>query len=239
MIFDDYYQALREIHEILQPRTYLEIGIRNGDAFRFSSRKTLSVGIDPNIKLNYAINPDSKMFNMTSDEFFCKYDLNEILNNCPVDLAFIDGMHNFEFALRDFMNVEKYSRKRSFIILHDTIPKDEITASRVRQTTFWTGDVWKMILCLKEYRRDLQIYNINIPPSGLCVITHLNPKSKALLDNYEIISKKYMNMDYKNIMEMKDFKQNIIEQKNVNFKVLFNHYNKYPILSSLMNLFFQ
>ena len=45
---------------------------------------------------------------MTSDDFFASHDLAQVLGGRPVDLAYIDGMHQFEFALRDFMNLERY-----------------------------------------------------------------------------------------------------------------------------------
>ena len=35
------------------------------------------------------------------------------LGGLPIDLAIIDGMHQFEFALRDFINIEKHSSPQS------------------------------------------------------------------------------------------------------------------------------
>ena len=46
------------------------------------------------------------------------------LGGKTLDLAFIDGMHHFEFALRDFINVEKYCSADSIILIHDVYPID-------------------------------------------------------------------------------------------------------------------
>ena len=36
-----------------------------------------------------------------------------------MDLAFIDGLHLFEFSLRDFMNVEKLAHPGSVVVFDD------------------------------------------------------------------------------------------------------------------------
>ena len=59
-------------------------------------------------------------------------------------------MHHFEYALRDFMNLERFSNPASTILIHDCLPIDEITADRERSTTIWSGDIWRLILLLRE-----------------------------------------------------------------------------------------
>src|SRR5271157_2541021 len=192
----DYYLALQDIHKFLQPRTYVEVGIGNGKSFQLVSAKTLCIGIDPEADITYPINASSKLFKMTSDEFFNDHNLTDILDGRPVELAFIDGMHLFEYALRDFINLEKYCRKDSCILVHDTLPIDGITSSRERKTRVWTGDVWKLIPCLKKYRPDLNIRTIDVKPSGLSIITDLDPGSNALSQNMARICEEYIPLDY-------------------------------------------
>ena len=52
-----------------------------------------------------------------------------------LDLSFIDGMHLFEYVLRDFMNVERFSRWDTAIVLDDMLPRDVDEAARDRHTS--------------------------------------------------------------------------------------------------------
>ena len=94
-------------------------------------------------------------------------------------------MHLYEQALRDFINLERYCGRQSVILLHDTVPLDEATQSRETNTKFHTGDVWRVVLCLKHYRPDLDVFTIAAPWTGLTVVTGLNSASRILADCYE------------------------------------------------------
>jgi hypothetical protein len=62
---------------------------------------------------------------------------------------------------------------------------DEVTQRREPVTHFSTGDVWKTILCLKQYRPDLDIFTIATPPTGLTIVTGLDPRSTILAEFYD------------------------------------------------------
>ncbi len=113
-----------------------------------------------------------------------------------VDLAFIDGMHLFEFALRDFINLERYCARTSTCLVHDCCPLDERTSARERVTEFWTGDVWKLVLCLKKYRPDLDVHTVAAAPTGLTIIRRLDPKSRILQDRLESICAEFAPLPY-------------------------------------------
>ena len=104
-------------------------------------------------------------------------------------------MHLFEYALRDFINVEKYSSKNTVIVIDDIYPCHEAQASRDRKTRAWTGDVWKLLAILKKYRKDLEITTLDVYPTGLMVIQNLDKNSTVLIDKYDILVQKYMNKD--------------------------------------------
>ena len=53
-----------------------------------------------------------------------------------------------------------------------------------------------MLLILKEYRDELNIFTIDCPPTGLLCCTNLNPISSILEDNYFDIVKKYADMEF-------------------------------------------
>lgn len=192
----DYYETLKKLHKTLTPQTYLEVGIRVGESFQFAGKKTLAIGIDPAYELKYPYNANSILVKDTSDNFFSNSKYLKIFNKNPIDLAFIDGMHLFEFAFRDFINIEKYSSKDGVIVIHDCVPRDKRTASRDRTTKFWTGDVWKVVKILEKYRPDLKINILDASPSGLVIISKLNPDNNVLSKKYDEIVEEFMPKTY-------------------------------------------
>ena len=173
-MFNDYRDNLSFIHKNFNPNTYLEIGVETGRSLMLANEDCLSIGVDPRPVLFFPLTNNTQVFNLTSDNFF-ETEINKVLENKKIDFAFIDGMHNFEYALRDFINTEKHANPNSIIAIHDILPMDELTSRRIRETGFWTGDIYKLVLILKEYRPDLKIYNSDIPPAGLAIVTNLDP----------------------------------------------------------------
>lgn len=195
----DYYNLLELLHKEFKPKKYLEVGIRNGDSLSLADGNTFCIGIDPAYHIKAALSDNTYVFKMTSDAFFEKYSENGCLAS-HIDMAFIDGMHLFEYVLRDFINIEKRcASKDSFIVLHDTVPRDKVTSERNRTTNFWTGDVFKIILILKKYRPDLKIYNADAAPTGLTIVSNLDSSSDILFNNYEKIVNEYVGMDFDNL----------------------------------------
>ncbi len=175
-----YYRTLRRLHEILAPRTYLEIGIRKGDSLALAASAAVAIGIDPKPMLSKPTASNAKIFAFTSDEFFATHDVRAELGGRDLDLAFIDGMHLFEYVLRDFANVERCSSPGTVIVLHDCLPVDELSASRERTTSLWTGDVWKVVPVLRRFRPDLNLTIVDASPSGLVIVEGLDPASTVL-----------------------------------------------------------
>lgn len=126
------------------------------------------------------------LFQMTSDEFFSSGFL-AALGRRP-DLAFLDGMHLFEFLLRDFMNAERASAPGGVIALHDCCPFNAVMAERTwvrRRSREWTGDVWKVLMILQSLRPDLKIEVFDAAPTGLVVVTGLDPENTTLVAAYD------------------------------------------------------
>jgi len=191
-------QILDFFHSERTPKTYLEIGVNEGHSIILANKKTKTIGIDPMNFIVYLLNKNTKMYFMASDDFFEKYDVVKLFKGQKIDLAFIDGMHLFDYALRDFISVEKNCHNDSTIIIHDTIPKDKETSGREMPIGFWTGDVYKIILILKKYRPDLKLYNFGETP-GICIVKNLDPASSVLKDNYDKIIQEYMNLTFDDI----------------------------------------
>jgi len=176
---EDYLRVLARAHQELRPATYLEIGVARGDSLALALPETRAIGIDPAPRLRASAGPNQRVFAETSDEFFGRRNARAELGG-PLAMAFIDGMHHFDFALRDFVHLEPLCEPDSVIFVHDCYPLDERTATREQRTAFWSGDVWRLIVLLKRHRPDLAIHTIGTPPTGLGLITRLDPASPGL-----------------------------------------------------------
>lgn len=176
------HQFLAQLHKLLQPRGYLEIGVHQGDSLVLAECPAL--GVDPNPVLRRHLRPNERVAMGTSDHVFANAD-QEALGT--IDLAFIDGMHLFEFALRDFMGVEQWANSRTVVVFDDVLPRNQAEAAREQCPGDWTGDVWKVTNILHSYRPDLKLELVDTQPTGLLVVWDLDPGNQVLHDKYDLI----------------------------------------------------
>jgi hypothetical protein len=193
---EHYFRVLERMHAHLRPRTYLEIGVARGESIRLASPGTRAIGVDPEPSVAFPLGPNVSIVAQTSDDFFAGRDVRAELGGLPVDLAFIDGMHHFEFALRDFMNIEALCAPSSTILIHDVFPIDERTAARERVTEFWSGDIWRLVLLLRRHRPDLAVHTIGAAPTGLALVRNLDPKSGYIRDHLDELIEEYLAVDF-------------------------------------------
>jgi hypothetical protein len=198
-----YYQVLRLIHRILRAANYVEIGVHKGISLVQAQMGTpCIIGVDPEPSIEPQVQqeierklPATTIYELTSDEFFERYDLNELLGG-PVALAFIDGLHLFEQVLRDFVNLEGYSSAGTVFLLHDCLPLDGVTASRERTTYFHSGDVWKAALALRRRRPELEMVTVRTAPTGLCLVRGLDSTDQQLQEEFPEIVATYRDLDF-------------------------------------------
>lgn len=183
-----YRQVLSLVHDRLRPRCYVEIGVDTGATLALARHSELIVGVDPALHaISVPLPPTARLFGETSDAFFAARSREDVLGGRRIDLGFVDGLHRFENALRDFANLERWSHPNGTIVLHDCVPIVPRTATRERSTKFWVGDTWKVVFALARFRPDLRIRTVLAPPSGLVVVRRLDPASRVLLDRLDVI----------------------------------------------------
>ena len=192
-----YYGLLRRAHEILKPRCYLEIGVHKGHSLALLGPETHGIGVDPEPMVTHPVN-NTVIVPATSDEFFADPDLLGLLEG-PVDLAFVDGLHLFEQALRDVANVERHSNPEGIILIHDCLPIDAATSTREQTTVIWSGDVWKVVVALRRHRHDLTVTTVDVEPTGLAIVSGLNPDNTVLFDRYDEIVDELRDLSFEDL----------------------------------------
>ena len=173
-------------------KNYLEIGVDQGNVF-FSIQVKNKIAVDPEFKFDnfkkltrYIAKPNrpallsnlnAKYFEITSDSFFENHKPTE-----KFDVCFIDGMHEFDYSTRDAVNCLNHLTDNGVIILHDCNPlnkEEEISFDDWKKRGFtggWKGDVWKTIVCLKAFRKDLNVCVVDTD-QGLGIVTKRNPNT--------------------------------------------------------------
>ena len=171
-----YLDMLQGVHRAVRPRKYLEIGVRHGHSLSLADCPSIGIDPDPHPDTARLLHP---IVRTTSDRFF-----REAPSDLRPDFAFIDGMHLIEYALRDFMQLERRMPPGGVIAVDDVFPNHPRQATRTRQTQVWTGDVWKLATILAEHRPDLVLIPVDTAPTGLLLITALDASNRVLWEHY-------------------------------------------------------
>ena len=177
------HELLTGLHQRLRPRTYFEIGVRTGRSMELS--RVPSIGVDPFYAITRELHCDLHLVRTTSDEFFARAHPFAHFDAGVFDLAFIDGMHLAEFALRDLINTERHSHPGSVIVIDDVLPRNVREASREHVSGAWAGDVFKMIDVLRARRPDLVLLEVDTAPTGTLVVLLPDARDRALAQAYD------------------------------------------------------
>jgi hypothetical protein len=192
----DYRNFLDALHQQLRFDWYLEIGSQTGRSLAKS--RSPSVAVDPQFRIKYDVagnKPHLHLYQQTSDDFFADGHLKTL--KAKPGFSFLDGMHLFEYLLRDFINTEAAGTPTSVIAMHDCCPFGHSMTTRDIDNIPrgpWTGDVWKLIPILQDYRPDLTIQVLNCAPTGLVVVSNLDPKNRVLTRKYDEIIARFTDL---------------------------------------------
>jgi hypothetical protein len=192
-----YRKFLDTLHQRVLFDWYLEVGCRTGASFAPVRSKTIAV--DPYFRVDINVigtKPALHVFQQTSDAFFASGFLQR--NGIRLGLSFLDGMHLYEFLLRDFINAEAASDPNGVIILHDCVPFGLGMTTRDLDNLpkgAWTGDVWKLLPILQRWRPDLTLTVLACAPTGLVCVSGLDPANRVLADTYADITAEFDPVD--------------------------------------------
>lgn len=156
-------QLIQYAVDRLAARTYLEIGVDQGEAF-CAVRAPIKIGVDP-VAAAPAVQaevkrPGSSYFSIGSDQFFERHAAQVLAGGA--DVVFIDGLHTYEQTHRDIHNALTHLAPGGVILVHDCLPvspaeatvaSSHAEARRVNDPAWdgmWTGDTWKAIVATRS-----------------------------------------------------------------------------------------
>lgn len=189
----NYLRFLSALHERLRPETYLEIGVATGESLALA--RTVAIGIDPAPAVTRPFGAGVHLVRASSDEAFASTDLLAPFRGRSLDLAYIDGLHRFEYVLRDFRYIEAHCERAGVVVVDDVLPRSAIEASRTRFTRAWAGDVWKIVPTLAAERPDLLALVVDTDPTGTLVVFLPDRENRVLHDRYEAILERMVERD--------------------------------------------
>lgn len=164
-------EIINQLIKKFRYKTYIEIGVNNGECF-FQIQADYKIAIDPHFKIsstkkikkifsNFS-NINNHWYEKTSDYFFSRH--HYLFAKRSIDIALIDGMHEYHFALRDADNCLKYLNDNGIILMHDCNPITENAASSFKEwekRNFyddWNGDVWKSVVHLRSLYKNINVF---------------------------------------------------------------------------------
>lgn len=204
----DRLRVVQTLMEKFDLKNYLEIGVHAAHIF-FKVKSTFKVAVDPEFRFSKwkqitrtftnPYNIYNRYFEKTSDAFFAE-DAPRLFKDKPIQLAFIDGMHEYAFALRDIENSVKYLTDDGVIVLHDCNPatkEAEVSFEAWKQRNYvgsWNGDVWKSILHIRATRKDLTAFVLDTD-EGVGVITKRPDNNPLQLTPQQISALTYADLE--------------------------------------------
>lgn len=164
--------VINQILDVLpQRQNYLEVGIFKGATFQnvVAGEKW---GVDIAPAFDYTKLPkNSRVIVKPSDDFFA-----DLAAEKKFDMIYIDAEHTFHQAYRELVHSVNHLEKSGVILLDDTVPEDSIAAipneteskeaaMRIHGETVWShqGDVWKLILQVRNKHKNLTVRTILQP----------------------------------------------------------------------------
>lgn len=158
---------LKLLASIIQPKVYVEYGVRNGTSFNALIEETRPfatrcIGVDLSEIMNK--HQRGEYYQLSTDEFVESV-LPEL--GVVVDMVFIDACHSREQSFADFEKIFPYLAEDGLIMMHDTYPLNELYtgASWCDNTYLAAWDIRKSTY----YQQRAEIITIPVHP-GLTII---------------------------------------------------------------------
>jgi hypothetical protein len=220
--------SARRINQIIGKNSYsyLEIGVASGTTLQ-CVKAVERYGVDPLPSFNVNRLPDNlQFFKMTSDEFFTS-----LKPETKFDFIFLDGLHEFDQLLKDFVNSLKHIKSGGWILIDDVVPSDSISAIPNIETSYftrgvganegypWHGDVYKILPVIFENFSELESFLI-IYPDNPQLLVKVNKNFSHIKVDVDSLKIQYENIEYFEVFSRQTLKKFPIYIEEILFKEL-------------------
>ncbi len=161
-------------------RSYLEIGVYDGQTFT-NVPLARRVAVDPAFRFDWQAwqGHGTDLHQTTSDDFFRRGI--EIF-----DIIFIDGLHTFEQAFRDFCATQGLAHRATVWIIDDTWPNDAFSIERSVAATqalrrhhgltsnAWHGDVFRTAFAIHDFFPTFDFRTVTGNGNGQTIVVRAN-----------------------------------------------------------------
>ena len=220
--------SARRVNQIMGTKnySYLEIGVASGTTLQCISA-TEKVGVDPLPLFNIAKLPkDMSFYKMTSDDYFSLLEAEK-----KFDFIFLDGLHEFDQLLKDFIHSLKHINLGGWILIDDVVPSDSISALPNIETSYsargvgmnegypWHGDCYKILPVIFENFSNLEAFLIIYPDNPQLLVRINQDFTNVNLDTTSL-KKQFANIDYFEVFSRNAFQKFPIYVEEILFKEL-------------------
>jgi hypothetical protein len=163
------YDIINTLIKHFNYKTYLELGVRNKECFnKIDIENKYCVDCNPKYNATYV---------MTTDAFFNK-------NKKRYDIIFIDACHHWGMVKKDIKNSLECLNNNGTIVVHDIIPRDEISQRTPPITQHYQGNGWITWIKMRLERDDLEMYVVDTDDScGIIRKSMIDSRLKNYPDN--------------------------------------------------------
>lgn len=171
-----------EMVNLFEPHTYVELGVKRGYTFNtISPMVKRAIAVDMNGTKYIKRLSNVETFDMTTYEFSKMWE-------DPIDMLFIDACHDKDYVISDFVNIGKYVKEGTgLILMHDTYPVKEELLDKG-----YCSDAWEAAYTIHSHSMfdSYEIVTLPGPWAGLSIARrvgthHLQWKATKEVLNFE------------------------------------------------------
>jgi SAM-dependent methyltransferase len=170
----NYSEVVQTLVRVAGYRTYLELGIWDGDTFAAMNRIVpRCIGVDIQDRRKEKV---GEFYLESTDDFFAHW-------TDPVDAVFIDACHYFHHVRRDFENSLRVLAPRGLILLHDTDPRSPEFLEPDRCAT-----AYLIVPYIRLYHPELDVLTLQTADAGLSLVRRKTDLRVRSLVTYPLLS---------------------------------------------------